>query len=459
MIRRDYHPASFRDPAGKVFFDEKFFYREVNQGAISFVRDLLEKRKKNPNSLWVKSLVKSELREESTAPYLQHERIDLVSYSYEWSPEQLRDAALFTLELQIDLLKHDLSLKDATPFNIAFDGVRPVFVDFHSIEPYSKDTAWVAWNDFQEFFTYPLLVYSCTGFYLMPYLAPKLGRCSIEVAKKIIASKNLLSWSLLKYLRLPYWAYKASNKNSLSTNARGASLKKSLLIANLEDLKSTLSSLNFVGNLSHWKDYQNCCHYSEADQQSKKEFVSLVASKLASQHQHAVDIGANTGEYTSIIEDSFKKVLSIESDVEACSQLYLRAKNDSWKVTPVLADFASPTPALGWAACERASFFERFKDARLTLALAVIHHLRISSGIPFELMIAEFKKLSESILLEWVPIEDPMSQKLLSGRSVSLYADYNLKSFESLLSQNFLVREKKELTNRRILYWLDRKTT
>ena len=56
---------------------------------------------------------------------LRHERLKYISYPYEWSFNQLKDAALLTLDLQIELLEsEDITLSDNTAYNVQFDGCR-----------------------------------------------------------------------------------------------------------------------------------------------------------------------------------------------------------------------------------------------------------------------------------------------------------------------------------------------
>ena len=58
----------------------------------------------------------------------------------------LRGAGELTLDLQEGLLSKGFSLKDATPYNVQFRGVKPVFLDFGSLELESGDGVWIAYN-------------------------------------------------------------------------------------------------------------------------------------------------------------------------------------------------------------------------------------------------------------------------------------------------------------------------
>ena len=69
------------------------------------------------------------------------------------------DAAIHTLDLQITLLQTNLSLKDATPYNIQYHHTQPLFIDLCSLEKASENGIWIAYNQFCQMFLYPLLMF------------------------------------------------------------------------------------------------------------------------------------------------------------------------------------------------------------------------------------------------------------------------------------------------------------
>src|SRR6185503_2861007 len=56
--------------------------------------------------------------EETALKVIQPERVPFISYPYEWSFGQLKSAALATLSIQKRALKADMSLRDASAYNI-----------------------------------------------------------------------------------------------------------------------------------------------------------------------------------------------------------------------------------------------------------------------------------------------------------------------------------------------------
>ena len=89
---------------------------------------------------------------------------------------------------------------------------------------------------------------------------------------------------------------------------------------------------------------------------------------------------------------------------------------------PLLQDLADPSPAIGWDGRERLSLFERAENATL-LALALVHHLAIGRNVPLPMLSATLARLGNGLILEWVPKDDPMVQRLLASRE-DIFPDY-----------------------------------
>ena len=87
----------------------------------------------------------------------------------------LKDAALLQLDLLLAALEHDLVLKDSTPYNVQFQGARPVFVDVGSFERMREGEPWVGYRQFCMLYLYPLLLQSREG-RALPALAARLDR-------------------------------------------------------------------------------------------------------------------------------------------------------------------------------------------------------------------------------------------------------------------------------------------
>lgn len=112
--------SSFRDPSGYIFLKNKQFYRQINQNYLNtyylfktsgLFYELIDK------NLLIKH---QEIKKSTDSLLIKPEIIPFISYPYEWSFSQFKDAALLTLDIQKRALEHDMSLKDASAYNIQF---------------------------------------------------------------------------------------------------------------------------------------------------------------------------------------------------------------------------------------------------------------------------------------------------------------------------------------------------
>ncbi|MGZ8530129.1 MAG: hypothetical protein ACXW6J_05745 [Candidatus Binatia bacterium] len=153
---------SFVDPNGRLFEWRGELYRALDpvyaarwqQWAKSGVIDGLVRAGLLIDSEW------SGLKTDSGKAVLHHRRVAVQSYCYEWPPAMLRDAALLTIDLCIRLAEQGLTLQDGHPWNILFEGTKPVYVDAGSIVPARDDILWAPYQQFCNFFLYPLYLYA-----------------------------------------------------------------------------------------------------------------------------------------------------------------------------------------------------------------------------------------------------------------------------------------------------------
>ena len=102
------------------------------------------------------------------AGVVRHARAPFVSYAYEWTFSMLRDAALLQLDLMLAALEHDLILKDASPYNVQFDGAATVFIDIGPFERLREEEPWVGHHQFCMLYLFPLLLQATKGFPFQP---------------------------------------------------------------------------------------------------------------------------------------------------------------------------------------------------------------------------------------------------------------------------------------------------
>ncbi|MBR9977302.1 MAG: SAM-dependent methyltransferase, partial [Bacteroidetes bacterium] len=172
------HPGSFRDPAGFVFTRHDEILRAILPAGeddyklfadSGLAEELLRKKLllpfeeiDNPEVSPVRDVTR----------ILKTQRLAFYSFPYEWSVAQLRDAALLTLRVLRIALKHGMTLKDASAFNVSFDGARPVFTDLLSFTSYREGEPWSGYLQFCEQFLVPLLLSQKTGTTMSHLLRP-----------------------------------------------------------------------------------------------------------------------------------------------------------------------------------------------------------------------------------------------------------------------------------------------
>ena len=105
--------ASFRDPSGFLFSENGILYRQINRAYSKDYARLMD------SGLYDK-LVKANLliphvetdqvaaKSDTAFKVIQPERVPFISYPYEWSFSQLKDAALATLSIQKRALKLEI---------------------------------------------------------------------------------------------------------------------------------------------------------------------------------------------------------------------------------------------------------------------------------------------------------------------------------------------------------------
>src|SRR5687768_5181182 len=165
-------PASFRDPSGFVFRRDGVLYRQVQPPAAADWEAF------RTSGLLDRLVGDRLLVDHTDAPLglaalpgavavIQPRSLDFISYPYEWSFSQLKDAALLTLELQSRALDAGMRLRDASAYNIQFDAGRPVLIDTLSFEVAAATEPWPAYRQFCEHFLAPLA--------LIAYRDPRCG--------------------------------------------------------------------------------------------------------------------------------------------------------------------------------------------------------------------------------------------------------------------------------------------
>ncbi len=455
MKKTDRLRASFRDPSGHLFTRDGTLYRRLNHSYQSHYDQLMS------SGLYQHLVDQGDLishREATLAraggyKIIQPAVIPFVSYPYEWSFGQLKDAALLTLEIQKAALEHGMSLKDASAYNIQFAGSRPLLIDTLSFETYVPDQPWGAYRQFCQHFLAPLALASYTDMRLTQLLKVYIDGIPLDLAVKLLPARAKLKPGLAMHLSLHA---QAQNRSGLTTkSAARAKLPKQRLLALIDSLESTVKGLAWKPPRTIWGNYYDEHSYEQASFEQKqavvRQFISTTDPKTA------WDLGGNSGIFSRLASDGGATTVSFDYDTAAIEASYQQAKaSGESNLLPLVMDLANPSPALGWADAERQSLAER-GPVDLVMALALVHHLAIAGNVPLA-QIAEFaRSLGRHLIIEFVPKPDPMAQRLLAGRP-DIFADYHEAGFERAFKSYFEIVDSVRLKkSQRRLYLMQAK--
>jgi hypothetical protein len=157
--------------------------------------------------------------------------------------------------------------------------------------------------------------------------------------------------------------------------------------------------------------------------------------------------------FSALAAEYAAQVVALERDAAAAESLYRMTRNSKLSIQTIHADLARPTPAAGWENHETSSLLHRLAgQSDLVLMLAVIHHLILMEQIPVSAILELAHTLtSQYLVLEWVPVTDPMYQSLMRGRD-SLYGSLSEVDLLTACEGRFRTLRRQPLENGRILF-------
>lgn len=454
------HPASFRDPSGFIFYREDILYRQINQVYKQNYDYLME-------SGLYETLIKNELlishKAEDIPPFLpdryyktiRPKPLSFISYPYEWCFSQLKDAALLTLQIQKLSIEKDMTLKDASAYNIQFQDGAPIFIDTLSFEKLIPDEPWVAYRQFCQHFLAPLALMSYRDMRLGMLLRSNIDGIPLDLASQILPKITHLNLTLQLNIHMHA---KSQSKYTDNVNAKDnikKRISKHAQFAMIDNLESGIRKLKWKPGQTEWGDYYDKTNYSSGALQFKqncvKSFISKVKPKMV------WDFGANMGFFTKIATDNNIPSIAFDIDPVAVEKNYLAsAKSKNKLMLPLIFDLLNPSPSIGWHNRERDSLSER-GPVDMCMGLALVHHLAISNNIPIRNIAKFFNSTCRWLIIEFIPKTDSQVQRLLMTRE-DIFDDYTREFFESEFSQYFSIITATEIIeSERVIYLMKKK--
>lgn len=472
---------SFRDPAAHVIVEGDRVLRYVNPDSVSEFRDFLTSELSAAlvrEGFLVKTTLAdpafTETRRDSKDDsdltpvhpglVLEHERVFFQSYPYEWPARMLIESGLLTIRLARRLLPYGFGLKDATPYNVLFEGPKPIFVDWGSFERRNpKDPTWLPYAQFVRTFIVPLLLESRTGLPLGDLLLNHRDGLDPEDAARRLTRLQLLSPGVLQYVTLPkvLSRFHQSDQRAIYQkrelhDPERAKFTLEFLFNRLERSLERLKSRQ--PHDSHWGAYMSTqAHYEQDQMRAKHDFVWDALTNCAP--ESVLDIGCNTGTFSLLAaKRDGTRVVAVDSDPVVVEALWQTASRDGLNILPLVVDFTRPTPATGWRNAECPSFLQRAAGSfDMVLMLAVLHHMLVTERIP----LVEVLSLAASVTRRFAVIElvcpgDPMFDQITRGRD-HLHQNLTPTEFENACRGHFKIMKRLQIGGmRRWIYLLSK---
>ncbi|MCC6682440.1 MAG: SAM-dependent methyltransferase [Phycisphaeraceae bacterium] len=386
-------------------------------------------------------------------------RIGFISYPYEWSFSQYRDAALLTLRVQQLALEHGMVLKDASAYNVQFENGRPIFIDTLSFERYVEGEPWIAYGQFVQHFLGPLALMSRRDVRLSSLMRTHIGGLPLDMTAELLPHRTMLHFGLLMHVHL---LARSQRRHADDAGAEGKAVaarkvSKHALLAIVQSLQNTVKSLRWTPAASEWGDYYDATNYSDAAMKHKHELVATFIDQLGTLPGLVWDLGANTGSFSRIASQRGCNTIAFDLDPAAVEKNYLHIKKQKEQnLLPLVMDLTNPSPGIGWRNCERDSLLSR-GPADLVLALALVHHLAIGNNVPLGDLAAFFADCGPHLIVEYVPKSDSQVKRLLATRR-DIFPHYTQDGFEAAFALHFEVLQRQPIAeSQRVLYLMKKR--
>ena len=455
------HRSSFRDPSGFLFETNDTLYRQVNNSYKShydhligsgLYEELVGLKMLIPHKETDAALAISD----SAYKILQPQVVKFISYPYEWCFSELRHAALAMLDIQKIAIKYGMCLKDASAYNIQFIDGKPMLIDTLSFETYEEGMPWVGYQQFCQHFLATLALMCHVDIRLGQLLRIHMDGIPLDFASSLLPLRTYLSFALLTNIHLHARSQDLVSDKPISTSRRTVS--RVALQGIIESLYIAVKRLQWRKGNTEWSDYYSDAKHTYATQATShkkliiQKYLGMISPKSV------WDLGANDGTYSRLATDQGIPTIAFDSDPTAVEKNYLDSvSREDTKMLPLLLDLTNPSADIGWSNEERMSLLSR-TPTDMVMALALMHHLVISNNVPFVRLAEWLSMISRTLIIEFVPKNDPQVLRLLSYRK-DIFADYTRTSFEREFDKWFVtIKISKINHSNRLLYLMQNRS-
>jgi len=452
--------GSFRDPSGFVYTADGRLYRQVNRVfaeefdacvASGLYDDLVAGGLLVPH----RAVDVGRAAAPDAHAVIEPARVDFISYPYEWSFGQLKDAARLTLDVQDRALARGFVLRDASAYNVQFQDGRPLFIDTLSFERYREGEPWAAYKQFCEHFLVPLALVSARDVRCGRLQREYLDGIPLDLGSALLPRRTWARAGLLLHVHLHARAMKRFEAASVAQVTGARRLSKRALVALVASLRGAVESLTWRPAGTQWAGYAADHNYSEDALAAKRRLVRDYVAAVAP--RSVWDLGGNTGAFSRVAREVAPSVVCFDVDPAAVELNYRQVRERSETgLLPLQLDLMNPSPATGWAHEERLSLEGR-GPADLAMALALVHHLAIANNVPLARIAEAFARLAGALIVEFVPKSDSQVERLLRNRP-DIFPEYTAEGFERAFERHYVIEAKQQLgDSQRSLYLMRRR--
>lgn len=452
--------SSFRDSSGFLFYIENELYRVINYSYKEQYDHLINSelyKKLTENNLLISHEEINNLEiDYSYYKIIKPKKIPFVSYPYEWSFSQLKDAALLTLRIQKGAMKYGMTLKDGSAYNIQFFNGKPIFIDTLSFEMYEDGQIWKPYKQFCQHFLAPLALMSKKDIRLNLLSKTFIDGIPLDLTTKLLPKTTFGNFGLMAHIH----AHAKSQKhyeNKEDTKIKERTISKRSFEGLTDNLDSSIKKMTWKEDNTEWGNYYSDTNYSEESFEEKKKIILSTLEKITP--RIVWDLGANTGIFSRLASDQGINTISFDIDPLAVEKNYLASlKNNEQDILPLILDLTNPSSNIGWSNDERISFLQR-GPADLVFALALVHHLAISNNVPLYKIAEFFSTISKFLIIEFIPKSDSQVKRLLTTRE-DIFKNYDEQNFEKEFSKFFKITSSQKLVeSERTIYIMEKMFT
>jgi len=396
------------------------------------------------------------------AAIVEHTPLAFRNYPYEWPPGMLLAAANLTVELARGSLRAGFVLKDATPYNVIFDGCRPVFVDllsFRRRDP--REAVWQPYGQFVRTFVLPLLANRYFGLRTDEMLMAHRDGIEPERLWAMAPAYRLWFAPFLSTVTLPVLLGGRERRGGAEQyrvrHARDEQEARFLLERLFARIDRLLGRLAKRRRASQALRYMDSDHpYSDEEFARKETFVSAALERYSP--RTVLDVGCNTGHFSRLAARAGARVVAIDRDEAAIDSIWRSANETGPAILPLVVDIGRPPGACGWQNAECPAFLDRARGRfDCVLMLALIHHLLVNERVPLGAILHLASELTTNLaIVEYIAPEDHNFRKIARGRD-ALHRDLSVENFESAASHWFEIAGAAQVNPTRRIYLLQKK--